>query len=63
MKVKFLESVVGKGIFFKGGEVYDLSPSQAYRYVKEGYAELLQEETRPLKVQEIKNVKKRPVKR
>lgn len=63
MLVKFKESVVGNEIFFKGGQEYDLPPSQAYYYLKEGLAELLQEETRPLKIQEIKNVRKRPVRK
>lgn len=63
MLVKFKTSVAGTNLHYSGGKTYDLPSVDANYWIREGLAELVeeQEEVRPLIVQEIKKPRKRPV--
>jgi hypothetical protein len=66
MKIKFLQSHAGINFHFSGGQVYDLPPDEAAYWIREGAADIVEEEnqeTRPLVVQEVKKPATRPVKK
>ena len=65
MKVRFIEGVVGPHILVIAGEVKDLPRSDAEYWIKEGLAELEEDEkpvATPVTVQEVKRAAKRLLK-
>ena len=67
MKVRFTTAVSGRGFAYGDGEVIDLPASLAKYWIGEGaaveYKEKKEPVQKPLRVQQVKKTKTRPVKR
>lgn len=65
MKIRILKSFATKRKAYGSGEVVDLPAADAKYFVREGLAEIVKEEKKPVqkpvKVQQVKKTEKRPV--
>ena len=63
MKVKILKARAGKDFVWQQGEVLDLPPAAAQRFIDRGEAELVEEpKQRKVVVQKVRKTSKRPIK-